>query len=93
MNAIPVRAQAYPSLVMPGDMIAIYAGNPDPSYAVTVDAYPYVDASPTEEGEPVIAIPTDDGTYRVPESRLVGIAAWAPVRGVRGLTYDTGGEA
>lgn len=87
-DKIIIRDQAYPALLIDGDMIAVYAGRDDPQYAVTVDGYPWVAAKPTDAGEPVIAIPTDDGVYSYPESHLVGIVAWAPVRGERALAWE-----
>lgn len=73
-HGIPRVAMVLPDFLKPGDMVALYAGNPFPSHVTTVDQWP--EANPATE---TVTVTTTDGRFDLPESSLIWVAAWAPI--------------
>jgi hypothetical protein len=72
---ITIKSHAPAHMLKTGDMIAIYAGNPFPEYAATLEAAPKVEED-TPEGE--ITLRTTEGRFSVPANTRLGVVAWAP---------------
>ena len=73
---ITIIGHARPSVLIEGDMIAIYAGNLTPSGAATLEKRPETDEY-TPDGHWTLW--TTDGRYEVPFGSSLDIVAWAPV--------------
>jgi hypothetical protein len=69
---LPFKAYASPATLRTGDMIAMYAGNDSPAYAVTFD---HLSIAPWGE----VTVVTSDGPYVVPVDSRLWVAAWAPM--------------
>jgi len=71
MTDITIRESARADLLTAGDVIAIYAGNPTPSHAATVEAVRRLTGG-------TVLIETSAGTFDLAPDDLVGVLAWAP---------------
>ena len=72
---LPFKAYATPATLRTGDMIAIYAGNDSPAYAVTFERLipeSEDDCEPTE-----VTVQTADGDFTVPRDSRLWVAAWS----------------
>ena len=72
---IPFAGEADPRLIVPGDMIGIYAGNEVPSHAATVETVEF------DDHFRYATYQTTDGEYVVPYGMRVWVAAYAPLLG------------
>ncbi len=68
---IPFKSYATPDVLTEGDIVAMYAGNTEPSYVVTVD---HVESD--EFGHTITT--TDGDSYPVHVGAQIWVAAWAP---------------
>lgn len=71
---LPFKAYASPATLRRGDMVAIYAGNDSPAYAVTVDDVVWWPAQPDS-----YTLVTTDGPFIVPRDSKLWVCAWSPL--------------
>jgi hypothetical protein len=71
---IPFKAYATPNTLLAGDVIAMYAGNDEPSHAATVEDIIWSPANP--HGYTLV---TTEGRFDVPRDARLWVAAWAPL--------------
>ena len=77
-DAIPFKAHFLPTSLRAGDMIAIYAGNPQPSHVATVTAAPYSHWDVRETH-----IETNMGKFTVPTDSQIWVVAYAPLPSIQ----------
>jgi hypothetical protein len=72
MGEIIIREPARAELLAVGDIVAIYAGNPTPSYAETVEDVKRLPGT--------VVVTTTGGRYDLANDDVIGVIAWAPFK-------------
>jgi hypothetical protein len=73
MGEIIIREPANAELLAVGDLVAIYAGNSDPSHVARVNDVTRLRGT--------VVVTTDQGTFDLANDDQVGIVAWSGLTG------------